>query len=222
MTSKMMSIVTCALVVVTLMDSRSFVQATLDGCTFNASTDRGIAKCVDPHCSQAIEQHIKHELDAAFQYLYMAAYFDDEANSRPGMAKFMYESASEERSHAIMMLEYMNRRGLPYSADYEMDTTKIAEIQSKFTGQFGVMEALEKALEMEMTVTVAVNDVIHHCDADYDGADYFTANILSEQFDGQRKLSGAISALKDLRSGEPRPYNFADFVFDQRMLKSGM
>lgn len=219
MTSKMMSIVTCALVVVTLMDSGSFVQATLDGCTFNASTDRGIGKCVDPHCSSAIGKHIKHELDAAFQYLYMAAYFDDETNSRPGMAKFMYESASEERSHAIMMLEYMNRRGLPYAEDYEMNVEDVAGIKGT---TFTVMQALEKALEMEMTVTRLVNGVVAACDADYDGADYFTANILSEQFEGQRKLQGAISALKDLRAGESSPYNFADFVFDQRMLKSGM
>ena len=41
------------------------------------------------------------------------------------------------------------------------------------------------------------------------------------QFDGQRKIRGAISALEDLRVGSADTA-FADFVFDQRLLKSGM
>jgi len=217
MTSKMMSIVACALVVMQLLESGLFVEATLDGCTFNPSTDRDKAKCVDEHCSNAIEMHIKSELDAAFQYLYMAAYFDDETNSMPGMAKFMYESASEERSHAIMMLEYMNRRGIPYVQDYQMNIAGVRNIPNKFT----VMDALLKALEMENTVTSLINGVTTTCGADYDAADFFTATTLAEQFDGQRKIRGAISALEDLRVGSSDTA-FADFVFDQRLLKSGM
>ena len=43
------------------------------------------------------------------------------------------------------------------------------------------------------------------------------------QFDGQRKIRGAISALEDLRVGSyAGDTAFADFVFDQRLLKSGM
>jgi len=288
---------------------------------------RGEAVCIVNRCDKAIKDHIKHELSAAFSYLYMAAYFDQVAVSRPGLAKVMYESASEERAHAISMLEYLDRRGVVYEvegdysfqlqaglmdwvsawteansrtywawttygaaawkrasqlkgltesqylesgwdsygrdawvqalgqqfpgADTEQDFIRERIPQEKLislalssweeawknagsqapgefpfykgaTGKYSYEEALKIALQMEMEVTKKITEVISSCSDDYDGADFFTQPILAEQFDGQRKLTGAINTLSDMIGGQADQSAFAEYVFDQRVLKNGL
>jgi len=290
---------------------------------------RGEAVCIVNSCDLAIKAHIKHELSAAFSYLYMAAYFDQVAVSRPGLAKVMYESASEERAHAISMLEYLDRRGVVYEVEgdysfqlqagltdwvsawmeanqHPLDSSRLYQwgwttygaaawktasqlkglteaqyldgwdsygreawiqaleqykAQENFpqepipqekltalalssweeawknagfqapgefpfykgpTGEYSYQEALKIALEMEMEVTNKITEVISSCSDDYDGADFFTQPILAEQFDGQRKLTGAINTLSDMIGGQVDQSAFAEYVFDQRVLKNGL
>jgi len=287
--------------------------------------------CFVKQCNDAVKEHIRHELDAAFSYLYMAAYFDDIAVARPGLAKFFYGAASEERQHAIQMLSYLDRRGAVYEENYRFNAfhmfpgqSKLGEIWQKEwkiampptrpfgayngkkawgealestwntewakAGQFvqGMIpqdagkkawdkawangrikyhdmytkreedgdswkktwmevgmdsidavldalllqderkfnikykEAIELALEMEMAVTQKITAVVEKCSQDFDAADFFTQPILGEQFDGQRKLSGALNALEDMMLGAPTNMEFAEYVFDQRVLKNGL
>jgi len=205
-------------------------------CTYpdDPYSQRSVATCVVTACEEAIRKHVQHELNAAFSYLYMAAYFDDVSVSRPGLAKFLYESASEERAHAIAMLEYLDRRGVPVSqrvfnneADYSFQLQP-EEGSGSFpfykgvNGKYSYQDALEIALKMEMEVTKRITGVVSACSDDYDGADFFTQPILAEQFDGQRKLTGAISMLSDMIGGQSDQSAFAEYVFDQRVLKSGL
>ena len=45
--------------------------------------------------------------------------------AKPGLAKFLYESASEEREHAMLMLDYLQLRGVTYDEDYEFNYSGI-------------------------------------------------------------------------------------------------
>merc|ERR1712215_4769 len=69
--------------------------------------------CYISQCTKSIQDHIKEEFNAAFTYLAMGAHFAQESVNRPGIAKFLLGAASEERSHAILMLDYLNKRGIP-------------------------------------------------------------------------------------------------------------
>jgi len=170
--------------------------------------------CYDPHCATAIKDHIKNEFDAAFKYLYMGSYFAQDYVDRPGLAKFLFEAASEERGHAIQMLDYLNLRGIKYGTDpYNFDTTKLPETLT-------YQQALEEAINMEIEVTNLIYGVVEKCGQDYHGADVFTNPILDEQHDGVRKLQGAYQTLVDLLKGHEGSGGqaFAEYMFDRKLL----
>jgi len=184
--------------------------------------------CSSSTCTDAIAGHIQLELDAAFKYIYLAAQFDDETVGRPGLAKFLYEAASEERDHAILMLTYLDRRGVLYSND----GLKLDLPLDNYNVEGDYKKALETVMKMEMAVTEKLNEVVTSCEKDYDGADYFTEPILAEQFDGMRKLHAAMITLNDLKPtdiwGANPEYkaqydaqnDLAEFVVDQKFLKN--
>lgn len=58
------------------------------------------------------------------------------------------------------------------------------------------------------------------CSDDYHAADVFTNPILEEQHTGIRKLQGAIMTMNELLRGHTgEGHNFAEYVFDQKMVK---
>jgi len=183
--------------------------------------------CYIPACEKAIQGHIKYELDAAFKYLAMGAHFAQESVNRRGIAKFLLGAASEERSHAVLMLEYLNKRGIPLNSDnneynYNL-VTKPEEFKNKLTGNgtFQYKDALTEALKMELEVTQKIYNVIEHCADDFHGADVFTNPILDEQHEGVRHLQGAIKVFNNLMEGaENKAFKrYAEYTFDMQLLK---
>jgi ferritin heavy chain len=196
-----------------------------DGYLFNCSPRHSAPSqvCYMPECTEKIINHIPRELDAAFSYLYMAAHFDDDRIARPGLAKFLYESASEERQHAIQMLDYLNLRGIVFNQTYSLDTARydfFKEISANPTYEY----ALKKALDMEVTVTNHIYHIVKACETDFHAADVFTDPILSEQHEGMRKLQGAIRTFKDMAEGHLQRDGsaMAEFLFDQNILTNGL
>jgi len=195
-------------------------------CRLNIKS-RSSANCYVSTCTDKISGQVAKEFEAAFQYLVMAAYFDQETVARPGLAKEMYAAASEERQHAISMLEYLDRRGVLLSQQF-INSFKnggiVKELTDRFTGAETEHDTYEKALNkaynLEVEVTKSINEVVTNCANDYDGADFFTNPILAEQFDGMRKLKAAINTLQDLK--HQNSANLAEFILDQRFLKGNI
>jgi len=176
--------------------------------------------CYIDSCTTAIKNHIHEELGAAFKYMHMGAFFAQESVARPGMAKFMLESATEERSHAILMLDYLNKRGVKIGHDmgFSFSQNNLTEevLKDDITFKF----ALKEALKMEIQVTDLIYKVIKECEDDYHGADVFTNPILDEQHDGVRKLQGALREFSDLEEGHgDAALPMVEFIYDQKMLK---
>ncbi|CAL1682472.1 unnamed protein product [Lasius platythorax] len=65
---------------------------------------------VDP-CTKAMDSQVKTEIEASMKYLSMGAHFARETINRPGFSKYFFESASEERDHAMKIIEYLLMRG---------------------------------------------------------------------------------------------------------------
>merc|ERR1712080_757743 len=57
------------------------------------------------------QQQINMEMYASYVYLSMASYFSRDDQALHGSAKFFRKSSDEERSHAIMFMDYQNKRG---------------------------------------------------------------------------------------------------------------
>lgn len=62
-------------------------------------------------CIQAVRGQIQKEIDASMKYLAMGAHFSRDTVNRPGFAKMFFNSASEEREHAIKLIDYLLMRG---------------------------------------------------------------------------------------------------------------
>ncbi|KAL7638949.1 UNVERIFIED_CONTAM: hypothetical protein RMT77_010483 [Armadillidium vulgare] len=148
--------------------------------------------------------------------LVKATYFDQDTVNRPGLAKFLYEAASEERGHAMMMMDYLSLRGLPISNSYYLNENDVdvPHIMS-YKG------TLELALSMEIKVTDAIHKVIEDCEKDFHGADVFTNPVLEEQHDGIRKIKGLIKAFDDMALGadDKNAIFLAEYLFDKKLLE---
>merc|ERR1711946_61445 len=139
-------------------------------------------------CMERLGSHIQVELQASITYLTMAAWANHYAVQRPGLAKMFFESASEERTHALAMLDYVRMRGL--------NTLSLLPES---------LAPLSQAVDMEKDVTRRIKNIIDYCSAaeDHHAADWLTADFMEEQLRGQRTLVGHYNTLWGLVKKQP-------------------
>ncbi|XP_019874405.1 ferritin subunit [Aethina tumida] len=173
---------------------------------------------VDP-CVKKMKSQIQEELKASLQYLAMGAYFSKDTVNRPGFAKSFFESASEEREHAIKLISYLLMRG-GLTKDVRSLIRKNVPV-TKTSWSNGV-EALKDALILEASVTKKIRDVIKVCESpngnnfnDYHLVDYLTGDFLEEQYKGQKEIATKISILDKLMD-QHGP--LGEFLFDKKLL----
>ncbi|XP_029170700.1 ferritin subunit [Nylanderia fulva] len=177
---------------------------------------------VDP-CIKAMESQVKIEIEASMKYLAMGAHFTRDTINRPGFSKYFFESAGEEREHAIKVIEYLLMRG-----QLTNDVSKLLKFplnsnttirQEWNSGE----EALNDALKLEAQVTRSIRDIIITCETpamtapfnDYHLVDYLITDFLEEQYKGQRELAGKISTLGKMMQTYGQ---LGEFLFDKKLL----
>merc|ERR1711954_35987 len=103
-------------------------------------------------------------MQASLQYLMMAAYFSEDTVNLPNVAEMFFESADEERAHAIAFVTYLRMRGATDNDFFGAHPLKPKYSAFKWPG--GVAEAGQD---------------------DPHAADWLTGTWLEEQLSGQRK-----------------------------------
>jgi ferritin len=98
-----------------------------------------------PH---ALNAQIANEFAAHQQYIGAAVYYD--AETLPRLAQFFYRQAAEERTHAMMMVQYL------IDVDEEVRIPDIAAQQTRFEDP---VAPLRMALEQEQRVGQEINDL---------------------------------------------------------------
>ncbi|XP_076621898.1 ferritin 1 heavy chain [Colletes latitarsis] len=175
---------------------------------------------VDP-CSKILESQVKIEIEAAMTYLAMGAHFARDTVNRPGFSKFFFDSATEEREHAIKVIEYLLMRG-----QLTNDVSKLLKfpLKPKREDWKSGVEALTDALNLEAQVTRSIRDIIITCESpksvnfnDYHLVDYLTGEFLEEQYKGQRDLAGKISTLGKMMTTHG---SLGEYLFDEKLLKN--
>ncbi|XP_047039610.1 ferritin heavy chain [Helicoverpa armigera] len=168
------------------------------------------------NCRMSMRQQIQMEVAASLQYLAMGAHFSRDVVNRPGFAQMFFDAASEEREHAMKLIEYLLMRG-----ELTSDVTTLLQVRApeRKTWEGGV-EALEHALRMESEVTKSIRNVIKSCEDDsefndYHLVDYLTGDFLEEQYKGQRDIAGKASTLKKLMD---RHGALGEFIFDKKLI----
>ncbi|XP_011303827.1 ferritin subunit isoform X2 [Fopius arisanus] len=175
---------------------------------------------VDP-CIRIMGHQVQTEIQAAMTYLAMGAHFAKDSVNRPGFSKFFFEAASEEREHAIKIIEYLLMRGQLTS-----DVGKLLKFPLKTPREewSTAVAALSEALTVEAKVTSSIREIIKTCEApktsdfnDYHLVDYLTGDFLDEQYKGQRDLAGKISTLgKMMTTHGP----LGEFLYDKKLLNN--
>ena len=98
---------------------------------------------------EQLNRQIGHELAAHNQYLACAIHYD--ALTMPQMAAFFYAQALEERSHALMMVQYL------------LDTDEsvaVPAIEAPVSSFADVVAPVELALAQENRVTGQINSLL--------------------------------------------------------------
>src|SRR5215210_1056286 len=97
----------------------------------------------------ALNEQIAHEFAAAQQYIAIAVYYDSE--SLPQLAAMFYRQAVEERSHAMMIVQFL------LDADL---LVKIPGVEAPRTEFANATEPVQLALEQEKRVTDQITALV--------------------------------------------------------------
>ncbi|EEB12465.1 secreted ferritin S subunit precursor, putative [Pediculus humanus corporis] len=171
---------------------------------------------VDP-CTKKMTEQIQEELTAAMTYLAMGAHFSKDTINRPGIAEYFFKSASEEREHAIKLIDYLLMRG-ELTHDIKNLIKDPMPDRTHWENGHG---AFKHALSLENHVTNKIRDIIITCETpvsppfnDYHLVDYLTGEYLDEQHKGQRELAGMISILGKMLDHHG---TIGEFLFDKKL-----
>jgi len=139
----------------------------------------------------------------------MAAHFSRDDNFLPGFAKFFREAAEEEHKHAMMFMDYQNKRG---------GRVKLQPIRQPCNDQWGNgLMAMTEALELEKIIYRSLLDVHTAAEEAKDPqmVDFIESNFLGEQVDSIKQLGNYIGTLSRVGEG------LGEFQFDKVTLGGG-
>jgi len=138
----------------------------------------------------AINEQIGNEFSASLQYIAIAAHFD--SDDLLELAQHFYRQAEEERTHAMRFVKYL------IDAGGQVEIPAVPQPAAHFGS---VQEAIQKALDGEITVTRQINALV---DLSVKETDHTTHNFLqwfvTEQLEEVSSMSTLLKIVS--RAGE--------------------
>ncbi|MFT4264382.1 MAG: ferritin [Nocardioides sp.] len=135
--------------------------------------------------AQQLNTQIANELASHNQYLACAIYYD--ALVLPQMAAFFYRQASEERDHALMMVQYL------LDTDQPVDVGAVPAAISSFED---VVAPVALALDQEKRVTQQINDLYRIAREEIDFAsEQFMSWFIKEQVEEVASMSDLLAVV---------------------------
>jgi ferritin len=134
----------------------------------------------------AMNEQMKSEFYAAYQYLSMAAYCESE--NLPGFAHWMRTQAREETQHAMKFYDFiLDRNG-----------RVVLQAVEEPVVEFGSpLEVFERALEHEQRVTAMINDLYGLAVRENDYASQtFLQWFVTEQVEEEKNAGDVVETLK--------------------------
>lgn len=141
----------------------------------------------------ALNDQIKYEFEAAFNYLSMAAYFEDE--TFPGMAHWMRLQYNEELTHATKIFDFLADRG---------ESVSLQALDKPASGFKSPLDAFQKALKHEQKVTGLINDLYALAvkEKDYP-AQVLLQWFVEEQVEEEKNAGDVVDQLKRIGNDGP-------------------
>jgi ferritin len=154
----------------------------------------------------AINAQIKAELESAYLYLSMSAYFQNANLS--GFAHWMRLQSKEELEHAMKFYDYLLERGA------DVTLLPINQPEIKFTS---AEEVFDKTYKHEQLVTSLINKLYELAVADKDYPSQILLQwYINEQVEEEANASQILATLKMI---ENKPHSL--LALDHQMAKRG-
>lgn len=136
--------------------------------------------------SELMNKQIKYELDSAYLYLSMAAYFEGE--NLPGLAHWMRLQAKEEQAHAMKFYGYIFERG------GSVTLLGIDQPPAKFES---VRAVFKQTLEHEKKVTGLIEAIYAAAVEDKDYASQTFLNwFIDEQVEEEKNATDILETMR--------------------------
>jgi ferritin len=135
---------------------------------------------------EAFSEQIKHELESAYIYLSMAAYFD--ADGFPGMGTWMRAQVQEEQTHAMRFYKHIVERG---------GHVKLHSLAMPPQDWKSPLAAFEAAYEHEQFITAKIDGLVKLAQADGDhGSTTLLQWFVDEQIEEEANSSKIVQELR--------------------------
>ncbi len=141
---------------------------------------------------QALNDQIHHELESAYIYLSMAAYFETE--NFPGFAHWMKMQFEEEMAHAFRFYDYIHSRG------EKVKLLAIAEPPDTFESP---LAAFENALGHERKISKDIHNLYGLAmeEKDYPSLS-FLQWFIDEQVEEEEHVGGVVEDIKRVHQSD--------------------
>jgi len=142
----------------------------------------------------AMNEQIKHELESAYLYLAMVAYFN--AEGLDGMAAWMTAQTQEEVAHAMRFFSHINERG------GRVELLPLAQPQKEWASP---LEAFKAAYAHEQFITGTIDDLVKIAEEEKDNPakimlQWFVAEQVEEE-DSTHKVVELLERIGDSGHG---------------------
>lgn len=138
---------------------------------------------------KAFNEQIKKELDSAYLYLSMAAYFDSQ--NLEGMAHWMKVQAKEEFKHAMKFYEHINERG---------GRVEFFALEKPIKEWVNPFEVFKHVYEHEQKVTASIHNLVELAEKENDHAAYvFLQWFVNEQIEEESNASKILQTLEKIK-----------------------
>jgi ferritin len=146
-----------------------------------------------------LNAQIGREFAAEQQYVAAAVYYDDQ--TLPRLARFFYEQAKEERTHAMMMVRYLLDTG---------GRAVVPGVEAPKTTFKNYVEPIELALDQEKRVGEQISDLVGVARKEQDYlSEQFVQWFLKEQIEEVATMQSLLDVAK--RAGD-QPLFLEDFL----------
>jgi len=153
---------------------------------------------------QLMQEQVRHEFTAHQQYVSVAVWFD--AGDLPQLAAHFYRQAMEERTHAMMMIQYMLDRDVPVSVP------GVDDVRNDFSD---VRAPIALALEQEQEVTRQIEALFRAAREEGDAlGEQFMLWFLKEQVEEVASMQTLLAVAE--RAGD-NLFHLEDFVAREKI-----
>ncbi|MGJ8453920.1 ferritin [Pseudothermotoga sp. U03pept] len=151
---------------------------------------------------KAFNDQIRKEIESAYLYLAMAAYFDNQ--TLEGFAHWMKKQAQEELNHAMKFYEHLNERGA------RVELQPISLLGKDWSS---ALEVFKQTYEHEQKVTQSINDLVQLASELKDNAALVFLNwFVNEQVEEESNAQKILTLLERIKD------NFAGIMMLDREL----